>query len=236
MVRGINQVQIFYDDEDRGVFLDRLARYKEECQFCLYAYALMDNHVHLLIKEQDIGLAAIMIKLSLSYSYWFNVKYQRRGYLFEGRYKSEPVETDEYLLAAVKYIHDNPRKAGLPAYRKTSHAEYLGQPQLVDTAFVLGMLAQDSQDARAAYVEFMSREDVVEQPAIDREIPMRITDDDAIGLIKTESGLHSPSALCEVERPERERILNTLMARGLSVRQLARLTGISRSVVQRARN
>jgi REP element-mobilizing transposase RayT len=235
MVRGINQVQIFYDGEDREAFLDRLARYKEECQFCLYAYALMGNHVHLLIKEQEIGLAVIMKKLALSYSHCFNMKYQRRGYLFEGRYRSEPVETDEYLLTVLKYIHDNPRRAGLPAYGNTSHAEYLGKPQLVDTAFVLEMLAQGRQDAKAAYVEFMSREDVMEQSAIDRETPMRISDDDAISLITTVSGLHSPSALCEVKRTERDRVLGVLMVRGLSVRQLARLTGISRSVVQRAR-
>jgi REP element-mobilizing transposase RayT len=88
MLRGINQTQLFYDDDDRKAFIEVLERYRHECRFKLYAYSLMGNHVHLLLKEEGTGLADIIKRIALSYSARFNRKYERNGYLFQGRYKS----------------------------------------------------------------------------------------------------------------------------------------------------
>ena len=82
IIRGINKQDIFYDDEDKSVYLDRLSRYKNECLFELYAYCLMSNHVHLLVKETDKSISMIMKKIGTSYVYWYNNKYNRIGHLF----------------------------------------------------------------------------------------------------------------------------------------------------------
>lgn len=101
MLRGINQTQLFYEDEDYYAFLESLGRFEEDCAFGLMAYSLMGNHIHLLIKVKEAGLSLIIKKLALSYSHWFNAKYDRSGYLFQGRFKSEPVEDDAYFLTVL---------------------------------------------------------------------------------------------------------------------------------------
>ena len=125
MVRGINQTQLFYGDEDRRAFMERLRRYKLECGFMLHAWCLMGNHVHLLVEEGRIDLSSMMKKILLSYSHYFNRKYDRRGYLFQDRYKSKPIEGDEYLLSVVRYIHRNPLEVGQTTAYWTSFDEYM---------------------------------------------------------------------------------------------------------------
>ncbi|MGI5879834.1 MAG: transposase [Syntrophomonadaceae bacterium] len=113
IIRGINRQNIFEDDEDRIRFLETLDRYKEETGCELYAYCLMSNHVHLLVKENDDGLSSFMKRVNGSYAYWYNWKYDHVGHLFQDRFKSEPVDDDTYFLTVIRYIHRNPLTAGM---------------------------------------------------------------------------------------------------------------------------
>ena len=97
MLRGINRQQIFEDDEDNQRFIETLSKYKEECGYSIYAYCLMGNHLHILLKENQQDLTLIFKKIAGSYVYWYNWKYQRSGHLFQDRFKSEPVEDDNYF-------------------------------------------------------------------------------------------------------------------------------------------
>ena len=115
MLRGINQQQIFEDAEDYERFLDILKDCKEICEFELYAYCLMGNHVHLLIKEKKEPIEQIVKRIGSRFVYWYNVKYQRKGHLFQDRFKSEPVDTQKYFSTVLIYIHRNPIKAGICA-------------------------------------------------------------------------------------------------------------------------
>ena len=112
MLRGIHQTQLFYDDDDRQQLLRRIERYKSECGFFLYAYCLMANHVHLLIQEQEVQLCQIIKRLAISYAHFFNAKYDRSGYLFQGRFKSEAVESESYLRSP-KSAWQTPRPSSL---------------------------------------------------------------------------------------------------------------------------
>ena len=89
----------------------------------------MTNHVHLLIKERNEDLGIVFRRIGAKYVYWYNHKYKRRGYLFQDRYKSEAVESDEYLLTVLRYIHQNPVKAGISknvrSYPWSSYNEYI---------------------------------------------------------------------------------------------------------------
>ena len=108
VLRGINKQTIFYDDEDREVFLNRLKIVKKDKPYKLYAFCLMSNHVHLLIKEEKEPISKIFCKVLSSYVYWYNRKYERIGNLFQDRFKSEVIGKDAHLLYAVRYIHQNP--------------------------------------------------------------------------------------------------------------------------------
>ena len=108
MLRGIDRQQIFEDTEDYYRFLDIVHECREECEFKLYAYCLMGNHVHLLLKVETDSLETIFKKIGGRYVYYYNVKYQRIGHLFQDRFKSEPVDDDSYFLTVLRYIHSLP--------------------------------------------------------------------------------------------------------------------------------
>ena len=99
MLRGINRQQIFEDREDYEKFLSVLKGVKLISGFKLYAYCLMGNHIHLLIKEEQEGLDQIFRRIGSRFVYWYNAKYDREGHLFQDRYKAEPVDCEEYLFS-----------------------------------------------------------------------------------------------------------------------------------------
>lgn len=82
MIRGINQQNIFADDEDQKKFMDILDRYRKKIEYEIYAYCLMGNHVHLLIKEGKEVLSNTMKRIGTSYACWYNWQYNRKGHLF----------------------------------------------------------------------------------------------------------------------------------------------------------
>ncbi|MGE5397741.1 MAG: REP-associated tyrosine transposase [Chitinophagales bacterium] len=155
MMRGNERKNLFLDDHDRQRFLETLFSKKQETGLFLYAYCLMDNHVHLLVREGKESLATTMKRVSTSYVYYFNQKNQRIGHLFQDRFKSEPIEDDSYLLAAARYIHNNPVKAGIvekaDKYRWSSYSSYLApdKPEArdVDIEFILSILSLDRPKA-----------------------------------------------------------------------------------------
>jgi len=113
MVRGIDKTNIFRDDEDKARFLERLGQTISEGKCTVYAWVLMDNHVHILFKSGKQGISAVMRKLLTWYAQYFNRKHRRTGHLFENRYKSILCDEDNYLLALIRYIHLNPIRANI---------------------------------------------------------------------------------------------------------------------------
>ena len=113
MLRGINQQQIFEDSEDCEKFVQILKDCKAISEYKLFTYCLMGNHIHLLIQEGKEPIEQVMKRIATRFVYWYNIKYQRVGHLFQDRFKSEPVEDDAYFATVVRYIHQNPVKAGL---------------------------------------------------------------------------------------------------------------------------
>lgn len=166
MLRGINRKDLFVEDEDKAYFLAILADKKECGEYLLPAYCLMDNHVHLLLQEQDSEISTIMKRINITYASYFNRKYERIGPLFQDRYRSEKIETEPYLLAVTRYIHRNPVKAGivrgLAGYKWSSYGEYMGALKgktLADTAFLLSIFGSGEKEARERFKEFMNEEE-----------------------------------------------------------------------------
>ena len=231
MLRGVNQQQIFEDEEDDQKFLQILSECRELCGYKLLAYCLMGNHVHLLIKEGEESLEQIFKRIGGRFVYWYNVKYQRSGHLFQDRFKSEPVDNDAYLLTVIRYIHQNPVKAGLckkpEDYRWSSWREYLSEPWITDVSFT------DALIDRAELIEFHKQEgqekclDVVDKPAI------RLTDEQAKAILKKASGCSSAADFQKLTPIVRDKAIGALRDKHLSLRQISRLTGVSVMIVRR---
>ena len=113
MIRGINKNNIFFDDMDRKTFMKYLLEFKKKYDIRILAYCLMSNHVHILVKDEHDNVSKAMQSISIKYSQYFNEKYERCGHLFQNRFKSEIVESLDYLVNVIDYIHCNPKKAGI---------------------------------------------------------------------------------------------------------------------------
>ena len=132
MARGIERRKIFWDDKDRSSFLERLALILEETQTQCYAWALIPNHFHFLLRTGPTPLSKVMRRLMTGHAVTFNKRHKRSGHLFQNRYKSVICEEDPYLLELIRYIHLNPLRARLvpdlkelDKYPWTSHSAIL---------------------------------------------------------------------------------------------------------------
>ena len=134
MARGIERRKIFSDDKDRTSFRERLAIMLEETQTQCYAWVLIPNHFHILLRTGPTPLSKIMRRLMTGYAVAFNKRHKRSGHLFQNRYKSVICEEDPYLLELTRYIHLNPLRARLvkdlkelDKYPWTGHSSLLGK-------------------------------------------------------------------------------------------------------------
>lgn len=113
-IRGNNKQSILKDNEDKGLFLDSLGKFKVRFKFRLYAFVLMNNHVHLVIEtDHEVNISKIMQAVALSYSVKFRKKYPYSGHVWQGRFKSNIIDDDRYILECINYIHNNPVRAGM---------------------------------------------------------------------------------------------------------------------------
>jgi REP element-mobilizing transposase RayT len=164
MVRGLERRAIFRDDADRAAFVSRVAALAEAMAWTVYAWALLPDHAHLLVRTGTRSLSRNMRSLLTGYAGAFNRRHHRAGHLFQNRYKSIVVEEEPYLLELVRYIHLNPLRAGvvrdaagLTRYPWSGHSALLGRVSRSwqSTADVLGQFAGRPAQARAAYAAFV---------------------------------------------------------------------------------
>lgn len=230
MLRGINKQVIFEDEEDSLKFLETLKNYKAISGYKIFAYCLMSNHIHLLLKVEKENLDLIIKRIAGSYVYWYNWKYHRSGHLFQDRFKSEPVEDDMYFLTVIRYIHQNPIKAGLSKsideYKFSSYNEYINKPFMVDIGFCLGIVDKEQ------FVEFNNEfnQDICLEIEDDN---FRLTDDEAREVIRKISKCKTITEFQNLSLDKRDKYLKALRNQGLSIRQISRLTGIGFNIVRK---
>lgn len=141
MGRGIETGKIFRTRKDREDFIDRLAELCRSGSWAVYAWALMPNHFHLLVRTGKEPLARSMRRLMTGYAINFNLRHRRRGPLFQNRYKSIVCQEDLYLLELTRYIHLNPLRAGL-----VRDLEALGRYPWAGHSALTGQVERDWQD------------------------------------------------------------------------------------------
>lgn len=247
MLRGNEGKELFRDDSDRFRFLDTLHKVKEDGNYDVYAYCLMNNHVHLLMKEGKDSIQRSMKRICVSYAYYFNSKYKRTGHLFQDRFRSEVVEEDTYILAAARYIHNNPVKAGIDVkaekYKWSSYAEYIGKKGfregLVDRGFLLSILSDKEERAveilkdltsQTTHDKFIDCEEMGLETSVQKKKP-----EETIRELLGNKGYNLESfKSCGDKIVRNELIREIKVSTGVSVRELSRLIGISKDVIFRA--
>jgi REP element-mobilizing transposase RayT len=164
MIRGIERRNIFRIKKDREDFLERLSKLIPETQTCCYAWVLMSNHAHLLLRTGKAPLATVMRRLLTGYVVSFNRRHKRRGHLFQNRYKSIVCQEDIYLRELVRYIHLNPVRSGivkdltqLNAYAYSGHSAIMGKTDRPwqDINYVLGFFGKRVPSARREYLSYV---------------------------------------------------------------------------------
>ena len=226
--RGVNRQRIFEEESDYKKLKSILTELKKEMQYQVYVYCFMGNHVHILLKEKNRGdISLIMKRILTKYARWYNIKYKRSGALIANRYKSKPVDVDEYFLSVVRYIHQNPIKAkianNLNEYKWSSYREYItDKDELADKDFVLSMITKEE------FIEFHKEEEELSFSVDDK---IKIPDDEIRRRILKEIGIE-PKLIGKMDKSKRNEILNELKNK-YSIRQLERVTGISRGVIHK---
>lgn len=185
LARGNQRQKIFHSSHDYSRYLDLLSQYKKRYRFSLYAYALMPNHVHLMIETAEVPLSKILQGLNQSYTIYFNRKHETVGHLFQGRYKAILCDRDEYLLTLIKYIHLNPVRSRLVKipneYHWTSHHLYeRSAPDglFVDTQTVLQLFSKHKPIAVKRYIEFMNCGPAIDKKKIYETVDQRVLGDE----------------------------------------------------------
>ena len=241
MLRGINRQDIFEDEEDYKQMITVLKamtdRHDESglrqpplCTF--YAYCLMSNHIHLLVQERQDGISDVVKRIGVTYAHYFNKKYGRSGHLFQDRFRSEPVDSIDYFLILLRYIHQNPLKAGLVkevgAYPWSSWKDY----ETDDVNSICITKAVFSRIPKDDLTEMVSipLEDNTLVLDIETDSCRTVSDSDVRAVLLNRQGIANPLMVQSLEKTRRNE------ERGAGIRQLSRLTGVSFGVIQKLKS
>ncbi len=228
IIRGIGKQVLFEDEWDYKYFISLMQRYSDETEVKICAYCLMDNHVHMLIHDEENISSLFMKKIEVSYAGFYNHKYERTGHLFQDRYRSEIIYDETYFVTVLRYILRNPEKAGFcktENYRWSSYKYYFHNDVIIEDDLIRKIF-RDLNDFND-YILTDSTDDCMEYD--DRK-----DDEWGIRIIKKTLDIDSGTVLQSYSREERDDSLRKLKAAGISVRQLERLTGLNRGIIQRA--
>lgn len=229
--RGSGRRAIFEDDIDRTRYLQALFKYIDESSGDLVAWCLMDNHVHLLFHLELHELSALIHKLHTKHGQSFNGRHGHVGPVFQGRYDCVPTNTDEQLLQTVRYIHRNPKDSDCPDWRTYPWSSYRGYVEGLShckTDIVLDLLGNSSEFAR-----FHEEGADVHMVRLDG-YRRRLNDSEAVEVLASRLGAQFSDTLAGLPKDERNHELVLAYNRGLSTRQIERLTGIGRNIISRA--
>lgn len=246
MLRGINKQDIFFEDKDYLQFQDVIRKTKKKFLYQLYSYVLMPNHIHLEIKDKNQKISKIIHSITTSYANYFNKKYERKGHLFENRFQSKNVENTYYLLNLVRYIHQNPLKAGsskMEKYKWSSYSTYFNdekieeKDKIVDTEEVLKMFSAKKEEAQKQFLKFNQKIFKFQENSelLEYEIKNKLTDEEVIYFIKEELGIYNIQEIQNYNVEKRNEIIRKVKRfKGVSHPQIERVLGISIRIIRRA--
>ena len=238
IVKGIDSQNIFYDNQDRKVFLKYLLETKKQFEYQIYAYCLMVNHVHLIIRVNDEFLSKSIQGLLVKYVSYFNKKYDRSGTLFQDRFKSKLVENQRYFLEVCKYVHRNPEKARIcktEKYEWSSYLEYIKKEKIIDKKVLLHYFNDNLNE----FINFTTRNDELSELDNFAEFEMieRLTDEQVMDILVQKFRIKDIKQLPEffenISKEElEEKIIKIKKIKGTNITQIARITRKTRRIIE----
>lgn len=245
MLRGINRQDLFHEEADYLFFMGRLRMLTHPknknnepvSPLCdIYAYCLMTNHVHIMLAPRNVELSEVIKPLAISYARFYNTKYFRCGYLFQDRFKSEPVDDFNYAVTLFRYIHQNPVKAGIVEsvedYPWSSWHEYVPNKGCVnaisETSFMLEQIGMDDlcRLVRESVDDNCSSMEKDTSPSDLEVTEMLLKECHGIPIVSISS----------LPKQERDRILFSVLQKGAGIRQLSKLSAVGFSIIRRLKN
>ena len=229
ILRGNNRQSIFFNDADRFFIINRIQKYSEQTNIELYAYCLMDNHIHLLVGKANPNLSKFVQKLATSYAMYFNRKYDRCGHLFQGRFKSEPVETEDYFKTVFRYILQNPEKAHICKFfqYKWSSCQFV-MNETTDTFINLEYVFAIFQ-SKNSLKKFLHAENT--DSCMEYENVPVMSDAKCYELIKKRVKIKEPSQIKKQSQEKKKELLMYLIQEGSNITQISRVTEIPRHIL-----
>lgn len=227
--RGAGRQLLFQDDEDRNYFLNLLSLKFEQHLVTPIAWCLMSNHFHLIFEDPNDNMSDAMHALETGYAKFYKSKTGLIGPLFQNRFGSFAIESNEQLLQAIRYVHDNPLKAGLGSllsYRWSSFHEYMGTPDIISVEPVLSLLG--------GVEGFYAFSTSGKPNSYCFRYGNKIADQDCAEVAQA---ILNPLKLTDIKglsREERDEALRTLRAHGFMLRQIEMLTGVGIASIHRA--
>lgn len=240
ILRGNAKQDIFLEEQDYNKFIKEICYTKEKYQYELYAYCLMTNHVHLILHDKNENLSKALQSLTVSYSSYWNKKYERVGHVFQDRFLSKNVETAEYLKSLCRYIHQNPQKGGiarLEEYQWSSYQEYIRESKIIEKEQILLLFNDKQKEAINYFIEFhkISRDQKTWNDFIEYEMIKKLNDEQASQYIIEILGLKNMQELAKYSIEKRDECLQKLKGiKRISNLQMARITGLSRKIIDTA--
>ena len=237
ILRSVNQRIIFEEDSDYRKFLYFLSDCKTKYEAEIYAYCLMDNHIHILLNSPPDKLSRFFQSLGTRFARWYNSKYARSGHLFQDRFRSTTIESPGAFLSALVYIHNNPVKAVMcrfpSEYPWSSFNAYYGHKNtLITVAY-----AYDIAGSRYSLLRYFAKETISNEDELfaddHRTVTHFLTDEKALVIFRSVTGLTSTSEASKITKTKRNEFVRMLKENGLTIRQIARLMDISRTTVKR---
>lgn len=239
VLRSVNQQLIFEEESDYLKFLYILSDCKVLYDIDIYAYCLMDNHIHLLLHSSPESLAGFFQSVGARFVLWYNKKYLRNGHLFQDRFHSRVVDNQSYFLNTLIYIHNNPVKAGICSspseYRWSSFLAYYGKENtMVDVSFSEKILGSASNVRQ--YFSDHCNDETIDSEEFDITSGSGrkcLTDEDAISAFRSITGNIPRVEIYGMPKKERNELTLKLYGQGFTQKQIGRLLGISRGTVIR---
>lgn len=239
ILRSVNQQIIFEEDSDYQKFLFILSDCKSKYDVDIFAYCLMSNHIHILLHSDFGTLSHFFLSLETRFARWYNDKYIRYGHLFQERYHSKAVEDEAYFITSFLYIHNNPVKAGLSRfaseYRWSSYNAFFGEKNpLVNISYPINILGTKENLQHRLAAGNINDNVPTDLDEFDSALfERRLTNEKAMETFKSIANLNNPFEIVNLPRNERNLLLQKLRHNGLSINQIALITGISVSTIKR---
>ena len=236
IIKGIDESTIFYDDEDRNVFLNKLKVTKKKFKYKILAYCLMNNHVHLVISIENENLSKGLQSLIIRYASYFNRKYDRKGPFVQNRFNSKKVESQRYFLEVCRYVHRNPEKAGIEKtdkYRWSSYHEYIGKEKIIDKRFLMHYLGNDINNFTEYTTKKESKQEV--NRLAEFEMIRKLSDDIVIKIILEKFKFNSVDEIINYFKNEKnhKKIKVLKEIQGTNPTQIRRIIRVSRRLIEK---